>query len=66
VGYNSNGIRDCKELLEISQQKYISQTERFRTKYALDVWKHIGLQYMCESTYIFYVEASQIYNKNRN
>jgi len=57
-------FRDCKELLEISQQKYISQTERFRTKYELDFWKHT--QYMCEPTYIFYVEASQIYSKNRN
>jgi len=31
---------------------------------ALDVWNHI--QHMCESTCIFYVEASQIYSKNRN
>jgi len=52
VGYNSNGIGDGKELLEISQQKYFSQIERFYTKYALDVWRHI--QYI----YIFYVEAS--------
>jgi len=64
VGYNTNGIRDCKELLEISQQKEIPQTERFPTKHALDAWKHI--QCMCESTYIFSVEASQIYSKNRN
>jgi len=41
--------------------KEISQTERFRTKNALDVWKH-----MCESTYIFYDQAIQIYSKNRN
>jgi len=25
-----------------------------------------GNTYMCESTYIFYDEASQIYSKNRN
>jgi len=25
-----------------------------------------GNKYMCESTYIFYDEASQIYSKNRN
>jgi len=42
VYYNTNGIRDWKELMEISQQRYLSQTERFRTKNALDVWKHIG------------------------
>jgi len=41
VGYNTNGIRDCEKLLEISQQRKISQTEKFRNKNALDVWKHI-------------------------
>jgi len=39
--YNTNGVRDCRELLEISQQRNISVTERFRTENALDVWKHI-------------------------
>ena len=29
---------DCRELLQISQQRQISQIERFRTKNALDVW----------------------------
>ena len=30
--YNSNGVRDCREFLEINQQRKLSQTERFRTK----------------------------------
>jgi len=39
--YNTNGVRDCRELLEIIQQRWIYQTEIFRTKNALNVWKHI-------------------------
>jgi len=36
--YNINGVRlDCRQHLESSQQRYISQTEGFRTKNALDV-----------------------------
>jgi len=38
---NANGLRDCTELLDIAQQRQVSQRERFRTKNALDVWKHI-------------------------
>jgi len=38
---NTNRIRDCRELLKISQQRLVSQTESFRTKNVLDVWKHI-------------------------
>jgi len=30
--YNTNGIRDCRELVKISLQRKISQIERFRTK----------------------------------
>ena len=36
-----DGVRDCRELLKISQQRKTCQTKRFRTKIALDVWKHI-------------------------
>jgi len=32
---------DCRELLKISQQRYVSQTETFHTKNTLDIWKHI-------------------------
>ena len=40
--YNINGMKlECRKLLEISQQRQISPAERFRTKNALDVWKHI-------------------------
>jgi len=53
--YNINDFRlDCRELLEISQQRYISQIERFRAKSAFDVWKHRFVW-----KYIFYDEASQ-------
>ena len=47
--YNINGVRHCREPLEISQQTKISQTERFRTKNALDVWKHI--MFVCVRVY---------------
>jgi len=59
--YSTNGARNCiyningRELLEIRQQRWISQTERFSTKNALDVWKYIRVL-----KYIFYDEASQI------
>jgi len=39
--FNSNGVRACRELVEISQQRQISQTEKFRTKNTFNVWKHI-------------------------
>jgi len=39
--YNVKGVIDCRELLKISKQRKISQTERFRINNALDVWKHI-------------------------
>jgi len=38
--YNTNGIRDCRQFPESSQQRKVSQTDRCRTKNALDVWKH--------------------------
>jgi len=53
--YNNNGFRDCRDHLEISQQRKISQAKRFRIKNALDGWKHIRVW-----EYIFYDEASQI------
>jgi len=34
--------------------------------FALEMRSTFGNTYMCESTYIFYNEASQIYRKNRN
>jgi len=38
--YNFNGVKllDYSEILEISQQRLASQTERFRRKNVLDVW----------------------------
>jgi len=38
---NTNGVTDFMKLLEITQQRWISQTERFRTKNALEVWNSI-------------------------
>jgi len=52
---STNDVRDCRELLEISQQRHISQTEGFLIENALDVSKHIHVW-----EYIFYDEASQI------
>jgi len=43
--YNTNGVINYRERLEISQQAWISETERFRTKIALDVWN----TYVCEN-----------------
>ena len=43
--YNTNGVRlelDCREILEMSPQIQASQTERFRTKYALDLWSTVS------------------------
>ena len=52
---NNNGARDCKEFLDINQQRDISQTERFRSKNAFEGWKHIRMR-----EHIFYDQASQI------
>jgi len=38
--YNTNGITDCRELPDTSQQRQIFQTERLRSKNAVDVWMH--------------------------
>jgi len=62
VGNNTNGIRGRKELTDISQQRQISQTERFRTK----MRSTFGNTHICGNTYILYDEACQIYSKNRN
>jgi len=45
--YNTNNVRDCRELLEISN-------DRFRTKNELDVWKRMRVW-----GYIFYNQAIQ-------
>jgi len=58
--HNTNGVRpDCRELLEISQQRQISETEIFCTINALDVWKI----YVCNSTVS---KMKQVKSKNRN
>jgi len=58
--HNTNGVRpDCRELLEVSQQRQISETERFRTVNALIVWK----------TYVYksaMFKIKQVKSKNRN
>ena len=61
-GYNANGIRDFKKLLEIIQERQISITERF----CVEMRSTFGNTCMCGSTYTFYEEASKIYSKNRN
>ena len=58
--HNTNGVRpDCRELLEISQQRQISETEIFCTINALDVWKI----YVCNSKVS---KMKQVKSKNRN
>jgi len=57
-------ILDCRELLEISQQSQVSQTERIRTKSAFDVWKHI--RYVRESTFSTMKQVKAVKAKNRN
>ena len=38
---NTNGITGCTELPDTSQEREISQTERLRSKNAVDIWMHI-------------------------
>ena len=45
--YNTNGVGDCRELLKISQRRKIFQTERFRTKIALDVYTYVCVSKFC-------------------
>jgi len=40
-------LETVKRFWKLVSKNEISQTERFRTKYVLDVWKHI--QCMCET-----------------
>ena len=59
--HNTNGVRpDCRELLEISQQRQISETKIFCTINALDVWK----TYVCKST-VSKMKQVKSTNKNR-
>ena len=59
--HNTNGVRpDCRELLEISQQKQVSETKIFCTINASDVWK----TYVCKSTVSKMKEVKST-NKNR-
>jgi len=48
-------MTDYRELLKISQQRKLSQTETFRTKSALNFLKHMHVW-----EYIFYDEVCQI------
>jgi len=58
--HNTNGVRpECRELLGISQQRKISETERLCNINALDVWK----TYVCRSTVSV---MKQVKSKNRN
>jgi len=42
--YNTNVVGDCRELLKISQRRKIFESERFRTKIALDVYTYVCLK----------------------
>jgi len=53
--YNTNRVRDFRELLEICRRRWISQTERFRNENTLDVSQHIRVW-----EHIFFDEACQI------
>ena len=58
--HNTNGVRpDCRELLEISQQRQISENKIFCTINALDVWK----TYVCKSTVS---KMKQVKSRNRH
>ena len=58
--HNTNGVRqDCRDFLEISQQRCISETERFCPINALDVWK----TYVCKSAVS---KMNQVKSKDRN
>jgi len=58
--HNTNGVRpDCRELLEINQQRQISETKIFCTTNVLDVWK----TYVCKSKVS---KMKQVKSKNRN
>jgi len=58
--HNTNGVRpDCRELLEICQQRQISEIKIFCTINALDVWK----TYVSKSTVS---KMKQVKSKNRN
>ena len=52
-------VLDCKELLKISQQRKISQTEKFRAK----MHSMFGNIYVCKSTFF---TMKKVKSKNRN
>jgi len=56
--YNINVVGDCRELLKISQRRKIFQSERFRTKIALDIYT-----YVCMSKFS---TTRQVKSENRN
>jgi len=45
--HNTNVVENCRELLKISQRRKIFQTERFRTKIALDVYTYVCVSKFC-------------------
>jgi len=45
--YNTNVVGNCTELLKISQRRKIFQTERFRTKIALDAYTYVCVSKFC-------------------
>jgi len=56
--YNTNGVGDCRELLQISQRRKIFQTERFRTDIALDVYTYVCVSKFCT--------MKQVKSENKN
>ena len=56
--YNTNVVGDCRELLKVSQRRKIFQSERFRTKIALDVYPYVCMSKL--ST------MRQVKSENRN
>jgi len=58
--YIINGVRplNCREFLDISQQRWISHSARFRNKNALDVYKYTRV---CE-----YILSDEIESRQRN
>jgi len=61
VGYNTNGIETVKSFWKLACKGSFPKLKDFALKL-----RSFGNTYMCESPYIFYDEASQIYRKIRN
>jgi len=58
--HNTNGVADCRELLEINQERQLSQLKCF----ALKMYSTFGNTNVCESTFSTMKQVTSI-NRNR-